>query len=319
MSVLALDIGGTNLRSMVLDSSLDGYDTIFPGGERPTLCKVERGSDGTLDITAVGSVVQGYIKAGRAKPGVAEIEAIGVSIAGTVDRSRRVVVRAMNLGLTEVELARMLEHAAGVPVVLETDSFAAGLAEARLGSGRGYDPVLFLTIGTGIGHAVMCAGEVLRGARSGASVFGHICVEPNGVECYCGRRGCLCMYASGPGVAALARSAGYDSDGESVSRAARKGESWALAVVAQADMYLARALAGALSLINPARVVIGGGAFPPDAERFMRLQALVAERVHPSVEPIEIVPGRFPERASLVGAGLMAEDLVSGKERGEHG
>lgn len=318
MSVLAVDIGGTNLRSMVFDSRCYGGASGLAGGQTPQLRKVERNSTGSLDVSSVVAVLQEHVTERGTTLAASGIEAVGVAIAGTVDHSRRVVVRAMNLGLVDAGLAEELEKAVDVPVVLETDSFAAGLAEARLGSGRGHDPVLFLTIGTGIGHAVIHAGEVLRGARSGASVFGHICVEPDGIACYCGRRGCLCMYASGLGVAALARSAGYDSDGESVSRAARHGESWARAVIAQADMYLARALAGALSLINPARVVIGGGAFRPDAERFTRLRDLVAERVHPSVEPIEILPGTFPESASLVGAGLMAEDLVFGKERGDH-
>ncbi len=321
MSVLAVDIGGTNLRTMVFDSSCYRGGTDYHGGSSPTpfqLHKLPRNPRGSLDISSVAAVLRQQIDICRAEPGAAQVEAVGVSIAGTVDRSRRVVVRAMNLGLDDVGLAEMLEHAAEVPVVLETDSFAAGLAEARLGSGRGYDPVLFLTIGTGVGHAVISAGEVLRGARSGASVFGHICVEPNGVECYCGRRGCLCMYASGAGLAALAGSAGYEADGEAVGKASQRGEDWAREVIAQADMYLARALAAALSLMNPARVVIGGGAFAPDAERFARLQLGVTERVHASVQPIEIVPGRFLGSASLVGAGLVAEEAVVVSKRGDN-
>ncbi|TVR93611.1 MAG: ROK family protein [Spirochaetaceae bacterium] len=319
MSVLAVDIGGTNLRSMLFDSK--GYRE--NGGKivsnAPALRNVERMSDGSLDVSAVTAFLQGCIHAGRVEPATAaapsdlaaasKIEAIGVSIAGTVDQSRRVVVRAMNLGLVHAELAAAIEQAVGVPVVLETDSFAAGLAEARLGAGQGYDPVLFLTIGTGIGHAVISSGEVVRGARSGASVFGHICVEPDGVECYCGRRGCLCMYASGRGVAALARSTGRIADGVAVSKAAGEGEDWARELIERSDSYLARALSGALSLLNPARVVISGGAFGPDPERFARLQGMVSERVHASVEPIEIVPGEFPETAALVGAGLVAQEI----------
>ena len=320
MSVLALDIGGTHLRSMIFDSTLyrETPSGLIPNA--PETRKVARDFDGRLDVSSVTGFIQDTMSADLqvATAEARKIEAVGVSIAGTVDESRKVVVRAMNLGLINAELAAELEDAVGVPVVLETDSFAAGLAEARLGAGQGHDPVLFLTIGTGIGHAVLSKGEVLRGARSGASVFGHICVEPDGVECYCGRRGCLCMYASGRGVAALADAAGYVADGEAVSKAAQQGEDWARNIMAQADMYLARALATAMSLLNPARVVIGGGAFAPNAERFARLQRMVVERVHASVEPIVIVPGEFPETASLVGAGLVAEERLYASERGDH-
>lgn len=296
MAVLAVDLGGTWLRTLLFHSGRDA-------GEQLTVA-VPREADGGLSLSGLVALLKDRCREGSRRYAV---EALGVSIAGTVDAQRRTVVRALNLKMAELPLAALLEQELGLPVVLETDSFSAGLAETRMGAGAGLDPVLFITVGTGIGHAVVSGGNVLRGACSGASVFGHICVEPGGTQCYCGRRGCVCMYASGRGLESLAHAAGHRAGGAEVSLAASAGDSWAQDILRVSDSYLARALAMAMSLVNPQRVVINGAAFGPDPERFARLAALVGELVHASVHPIDIVPGRFPDTAALLGAGLMAE------------
>ncbi len=99
----------------------------------------------------------------------------------------------------------LLEARLQRPVVVEVDAYCGTIAEARLGSGMGCGSLLYIVIGTGIGHGLILNGESWRGQHDSANVFGHIRVVPDGAPCYCGGHGCLCQYSSGEGLARLGR------------------------------------------------------------------------------------------------------------------
>ena len=281
-TTLAVDLGGTNLRTALVRSDRMEVPTTVPHGASRNAPLV------------VGELVRLLAGAAAGVP----LAGVGISVAGTVDEHSGVVRVADNLGWRDLPLAPLLEDAIGAPVSVETDTLCGARAEARLGGGKA-DCCLFIAIGTGIGHAWIIDGRVWRGAAGAATMFGHLVVEPGGLPCYCGNRGCLCQYASGP-----------------VIGRALDGPQWT-SVQDAATAALALAVAHALTLLNPEEVVIGGGA----AGRWPDLGVLAARiegLVHPQVRPIRLRRSALGSEANWFGAALLVVDdlgLVS-EERG---
>ena len=244
------------------------------------------------------------------------IEAVGVSVAGVLSRDRGTVRQALNLGWTDVPLQAELGARFGCRVVLDTDSFAAACAEPRLGHGRGQPAptFLFVTIGTGVGHALVLEGRVWRGVHGAASTFGHLRSRAaGGAACYCGGRGCLCQYASGQGMTRLARRYGAPRgarDGAAVVAAAARGERWAQQAVERATDALALSFSEALAVVDCGTAVIGGGAASAHWPDVAQLRERVQDRLHPQVRVVEIALSRL-DHAALRGAALEARDLVA--------
>jgi len=284
-TTLAVDLGGTLLRA-----------ALFRGGSLGPVSTVAHGAgrDCPLAIADVARTLAEAI-------GDATVTGVGLSVAGTVDPQTGEVVVADNLGWREVPLAAGLRGALGLPVRVETDTLCGAAAEARLG-GADHGSALYVAVGTGIGHAWIVDGKVWRGARAAATMFGHLVVEPGGRPCYCGARGCLCQYAAGPAIGgALAAIAAGESD-------AGPGGATALAVLERADEALALALAHALTLVNPAEVVIGGGAAMGAWPDLGRIADRVERLVHPQVRPIRLRRSTLGGAANLLGAGLLFSD-----------
>lgn len=217
---LAIDLGGTHLRFGLGTGEGDWSETAMlrrPQGLTP----------GDL-ATLAGERLSAWHVAPAALAG------IGVSVAATVDAAGR-VLRAENLGWTDVPLAAALERALGRPVRVETDVFCGAAYEAAAGAARGARAALYIGVGTGIGHAFILDGTVWRGAEGRASAMGHLVLRPGGPPCYCGNAGCLCQVVSG------------------------KAQAQAAPPPAPLEA-LAQAIGLAATLIDPDRIVLGGGA-----------------------------------------------------------
>lgn len=191
------------------------------------------------------------VAAGRAVAGV------GLSVAGLVDRSGRRVRFSTHLPWQEDDTSARLSLRWGVPVTMANDVTCAALAELRFGAGRAHDDFLLITVGTGLGGALVHNGALMLGANGMAGEFGHIRVVPEGRECECGLRGCLEEYASGNALVRLA-GPGYD-DGQSVTAAASDGDPVALQALASVGEWLGVGLAGLVGSFDPAVVLVGGG------------------------------------------------------------
>ena len=198
MAVLAVDIGGSRTRALLLrDRPGAGTHETMP---RPAEMAA-RAAGQALHLDDLLAFLGGHCDR-SAEP----IEAVGVSVAGVLGDDRRTVRQALNVGWRDVPLAAALGSRFRCPVVLDTDAFAAARAELRLGAGRRLSTFLYVTIGTGIGHALILDHRLWRGVHGAASTFGHLKTHADaGVPCACGGRGCLCQYASGRGMAGLAR------------------------------------------------------------------------------------------------------------------
>ncbi|MEU4883089.1 ROK family protein [Streptomyces althioticus] len=301
--VIALDVGGTGMKAALVGA--DGE--LLHQARRPT--GRERGPDavveGILDFAA-------ELRAHGIRAHGEPASAAGVAVPGIVDEAEGVAAYAANLGWRDVPLRALLaERLGGVPVALGHDVRTGGLAEGRLGAGRGADRFLFVPLGTGIAGAIGIDGKVEAGAHGFAGEIGHIVVRPGGAECPCGQRGCLERYASASAVsrAWAEASGGPDADAADCAKAVASGDERAVRVWQEAVDALADGLVTALTLLDPRTLIIGGGLAEAGETLFTPLREAVRRRVTFQKLP-SLVPAALGDTAGCLGAGLLAWDLI---------
>ena len=205
-----------------------------------------------------------------------EIAAIGVAAAGFMDKSRETILYAPNLRWRNEPLRSRLMDKVGRELIIENDANAAGWAEFRFGAAMSQNSMVMLTLGTGVGGAVVNDGQLMSGGFGIAAELGHITVVDDGEPCGCGRRGCLEQYSSGsailrqakrlaksgePGgslLAQLKETAG-EITGHEVYQAVLQGDPGALGLVEQAAKRLGQGMASIVAVLDPEIFVIGGG------------------------------------------------------------
>ncbi|GGX31842.1 ROK family protein [Streptomyces chryseus] len=302
--VIALDVGGTGMKAALVGA--DG--ALLHEARRAT--GRERGPEAVVEtITGFAAELRAY---GEERYGESA-SAAGVAVPGIVDAENGIAVYAANLGWRDVPLRALLgERLHGVPVALGHDVRTGGLAEGRIGAGRGADRFLFVPLGTGIAGAIGINGVIESGAHGYAGEIGHIVVRPGGIPCGCGQRGCLERLASASAVsAAWAAACGDpDADAAACAKAVESGDPRARAVWLDAIGALADGLVTALTLLDPRTLIIGGGLAEAGETLFTPLRAAVAERVTFQKLPL-IVPAALGDTAGCLGAGLLAWDLLA--------
>ncbi len=190
------------------------------------------------------------------------VTAAGVTIPGLTDPAAGVWVEASFSGIRGVPLAAILSERLEIPVYLENDAKASALAEQQFGGGRGVRNFLYLTISNGVGGAYVADGALQYGATGSAGEVGHTVVVPGGRRCNCGLHGCLEMYAAGPGLVQTYQELGgtaTPANGESIAQKAADGEAAALETFELQGHYLGQVIGGACNLLNPEKVILGGG------------------------------------------------------------
>lgn len=245
--------------------------------------------------------------------------AVGVAVPGIVDEAHGIAAYAANLGWRDVPLRALLtERLDGVPVALGHDVRTGGLAEGRLGAGRGADRFLFVALGTGIAGAIGVDGRVEAGAHGFAGEIGHIVVRPRGTACPCGQHGCLERFASAAAVGEAWAAATGDpgADAADCAKAFASGDPNAVRVWQDAVDALADGLVTALTLLDPRTLIIGGGLAEAGETLFTPLRDAVRRRVTFQKTP-EIVPAALGDTAGCLGAGLLAWDLLTSTDRTE--
>ena len=195
----------------------------------------------------------------------------------------------------------------GVPVYLENDADAAAVGECVRGAGHGFDPVVMLTFGTGIGGAAVVGGQIYRGVRGEHPELGHIPIESGvGAACYCGIAGCLESIASGTAIGAAGQAAGF-ADARAVFAAAKAGDSAAQALINRAVNAGATAAWTICHTLLPERLILGGGISEEHFDLFaqaMRRRLETATQFTRSA--VSIAPAALGNDAGIVGAGSLA-------------
>jgi glucokinase len=221
----------------------------------------------------------------------------------------------------------MLSERLGFRVEVGNDATCAAAAEWQVGAARGASDLIMVTLGTGIGGGVVAGGQLIRGANGFTGEIGHMVVDPDGLPCPCGRRGCWERYASGSGLAQIAREAaigkrlrrvvqfaGGDPErvrGEDVQAAAREGDVEALQVIDLFGRWVALGLNNLTNLLDPELFVLGGGLAASSDLYIGPIQKWFTELLYaPDLRPHpRLVFAELGERAGAVGAALMT-DLV---------
>ncbi|UNO40444.1 ROK family protein [Streptomyces sp. MST-110588] len=302
--VIALDVGGTGMKAALVGS--DG--TLLYEARRPT--GRERGPDAVVE--AVLGFAADLRAIGQERFGTAA-EAAGVAVPGIVDETDGIAVYSANLGWRDVPMRSLLSERLGnVPVALGHDVRTGGLAEGRIGAGRGAGRFLFVPLGTGIAGAIGIDGRIEAGAHGSAGEIGHIVVRPEGALCGCGQRGCLETVASAAAVGRAWAAACADPEATAVdaAKAVASGDERALAVWQEAVDALADGLVTGLTLLDPHCLIIGGGLAEAGETLFLPLREAVRTRLTFQRLPL-IVPAALGDAAGCLGAGLLAWDLLS--------
>ena len=277
MSTLAIDIGGTKFSAALFEAermiARESRRTDRPGGPE-------------WMVGQIASIAR-----------VWTFDACGVGFGGPVDFARQRVALSTHVeGWRDFPLVPQLQAALHVPVVIDNDANAGALGEARFGAGRGHLPLFYMTLSTGIGGGIVLEdGSVYRGADSWAGEIGHLTIRPDGPECLCGARGCLERMCCGLW---LERDHGRTAQ-QLLSDAA---------FVERYVVDLAMGLKAAVMLLNPARIVIGGGIAKAGDALFVPLRAEMRRQITVwSRARIDVVPAELGDDSVLWGALALTE------------
>jgi fructokinase len=288
---IGIDLGGTKIEGAVIDE--DGRPVVR---ERvPT--ERERGYAHVLD--RVAALVD------RLRPQAPEAAVVGVGAPGSPSARDGTLKNSNTTCLNGRPLRADLEARLGCTVRLENDANCFALAEARGGAGRGHRVVFGVILGTGVGGGIVVDGRLWAGPQHIAGEWGHQAIDPAGPACWCGQRGCVEAFLSGPALAAAYRAAGGAAvEAPEVLRRAAAGEARAAAVVDRWLDRFGRALANVIDVLDPDVVVLGGGLSNVDA-LYDRGRAAVARYVFNDELRTPIVRHRLGDSAGVIGAALL--------------
>lgn len=257
---VGVDIGGTKIAAGVVDDQGQIWARTLRATDPSDPEQIERAV-----ADAVAELVAQY----------PQVAAVGVAAAGFVGPDRTTMLFAPNIAWRNHPLGERLAGLTGLPVVIENDANAAAWAEYRFGNGRGTQDMVMLTLGTGLGGAIVTGGQLVRGSFGAAAELGHLTIVPDGHYCGCGQEGCWEAYASGTALAKLAQNTavadpagaramlavaeGEPLSGAHVTAAARQGDPVATRLLWRFGWYLGTGIATLAAVVDPEVVVVGGG------------------------------------------------------------
>ncbi len=270
--------------------------------------------------------------------GTPEVASVGIGAAGWVDNTQAVVAFSPHLAWRNEPLKAQLSKRIDLPLIVDNDANAAAWAEYRFGAGRGSSVMVCLTLGTGIGGALVINGQLFRGTYGMAGEWGHMISVPGGHRCECGNRGCWEQYASGnalvreaqelartnsPMAYRLLEILGSDPDritGPGVTAAALQGESTAIELIGDVGGWLGQGIANLAAALDPDLFVIGGGVsaagdllLEPARHAFARTLTGRGFRTQARIEL-----AHFRNDAGLIGAADLARHAIVEPPSSDH-
>lgn len=320
MLTLGIDIGGTKIAGGLVDDSGEVVDCLRRETPGHAIESVEN---------AIVSVVDELCDRARAGS-YGEVVAVGVGAAGWVSTDRSTVLFSPHLAWRNTPLRAHLAHRISLPVWVDNDANAAAWAEYRFGAARGHETAACVTLGTGIGGAVISGGRLQRGAFGIAGEWGHTRVVPDGRRCVCGNRGCWEQYASGRALARAGRELievapaaasvlldmvdqdGSRLTGADVTAAALGGDPAAVELVREVGTWLGEGMVTIAMIVDPSVIVVGGGVgalgellLVPAREQFIAV--LPGRGYRPAAE---IVQASLGADAGMIGAAELARNKL---------
>ncbi|MBP3921364.1 MAG: ROK family protein [Ruminiclostridium sp.] len=261
---IGIDLGGTNIKVGVVD---DNFQII---GKSNIKTNLPRPAEEIADSIAEG------VKLACADAGISvdEIESIGIGTPGVADRNTGVVLYSCNLGFNNTNIGGLLKERLGKDVYVENDANVAAYGEVINGAGKGYQNVVVITLGTGVGGGIIIDGQIYTGFNFCGGELGHSVIEYNGRQCGCGRKGCFEAYSSATALINATKRAMEENknsamweiagsienvDGKTAFDAMRKNDATGKAVVEEYLNYLGCGLVNVVNTFQPEMLLIGGG------------------------------------------------------------
>lgn len=315
MHSIGIDIGGTKIAGGLVDAEGD-------------LVNWQRIASPAQDPQAMADAVVALIQKLAADN---EVTSVGVAAAGFIDAERSTILYSPNLNWRHEPLRERIQSRVNLPVVIENDANAAAWAEFQFGAAKEVDSMVMLTIGTGVGGAIVDNGRLLRGGFGIGGELGHFRLIPDGRVCGCGQRGCVEQYASGTALLKSARKLASNDGpagsrlreleqqsgsltGVEVGQAIAEGDPPTLALVRELGDYLGQALGSIAAMLDPQLCVIGGGVsdagdvlLDPIREGYLR--SLPARGFRPE---LQVVLAHHSNQAGVIGVADLARHRISG-------
>ena len=307
---IGIDVGGTNVKiALVSDKGKIIYSNSIP-------TRAEMGYEYT--INSMKDAVRDLLKETKMK--ASDIEGMGFGFPGQIDCQKGIVRLAPNIpGWVNVPIAEIMEKEFGIPTRVDNDVRTATLGELNYGAGVGCENLVCITVGTGIGSGLVVNGKLVRGANNAAGEIGHIKLNMQGGPlCGCGDRGCLEAYASGPSIVAMAEE--YIRGGKStkyrelanpditpyiVAVAAKEGDPVARQIFRIMGEYIGMGLTSVVNLLNPEKIIIGGGVADAGDILLDPIRETIAKRAMTIQKEVEVVPAQLGNTAGMIGASLL--------------
>ncbi len=305
MSVIGVDIGGTFIKAGVVDKSgniLGSIKVPTHSKHDSDSCRLAESNRSEVIHTIIFAIERLMPKHGKG------ISHISVGVPGSVDVKNGNILHSPNTPLSNVPLAKILQSRFKKKVILENDANCFGIAEAKIGAGRTCKNVLCLTLGTGIGSALVVDGKLFKG-KGGAPELGHTTINLNEPKCSCGNFGCVEEYISSRGLLRIAYSYGLGTKNISTVKdpldiflAAEKGNKKAIKTFDEYGRLLGTALANFVDAFDP-DIIILGGQISKSWKYFSKSMAAEMKK-RSFLSPCKVVQTKI-EEAGVVGAGLL--------------
>ncbi|NMB02178.1 MAG: ROK family protein [Firmicutes bacterium] len=295
--LLGIDIGATNTRIAVVDT----HGNIITSSHLPS------------HMAAGRSFFENVGQRAKELANKHDVRAIGVGSAGQLDRKTGTYLPGLypDAAWTGVPLQEIIQQATNRPTVVDNDCKISAYAELKVGRGQGLEDFVSLTIGTGIGGGVIANGEIVHGEKGVAGHVGHISVEPGGLLCACGNRGCLELYASGTAVAKRATTLLQEEvTSPEVFKRASLGDKVCLGVIDEMAIALGRGLGAMANMLNPEVFILGGSILEwyPLLEK--TLVHSFTQNVMKGLKNTPILRSELEGRGGVIGAALYAWDKM---------
>lgn len=312
---IGVDIGGTKVAAGIVRS--DGLISVR------TRCAMISNGSATTGLSAVMDAIKIVSEQARSQGNCATIQAIGVCSPGPLDPQTGTVLNPPNLPCwRNFPLGESLASSFGLPIHVDNDANAAGLAEVVWGAGQGYRNVFYVTIGTGIGTAIVLDQKIHHGRTGAAGEGGHLSIDRNGPLCGCGKKGCIEAFASGPAIAERAKAQlEMNSDSvlmkrtqgklelvtsEQVKQAADEGDTLSIGILRDTENLLACWLGNIIDLLEPDVIIVGGGVGQMLQSHLPKIQAQIASYcLNQRGAEIPLVPARFAQDAGIAGSAAL--------------
>ncbi len=303
--IIGVDVGGTNIKLGLIN---DQGEIV----SRNRLVTKSYVSDPIKLIQALAQAIQSLLKENNVA--IKDVKGIGIGLPGLVDPMTGVVIFLPNIpGWKNIPLGKRLYQLLKVPIFLDNDVNVITLGEWRFGAGIGADNMVGMTLGTGVGAGLILNGALFRGPGFSAGELGHVPINLKGPKCNCPSFACLETYV---GNKRLQERAGRifrkkNIALEEVFALAKKGDKKAVRFWQEAGDYVGSALVGVVNLLNPTKIVIGGGVSNNARFLFPSIRRQIKQRAMPvPAKMVKVVRAKLGDDAGLIGAGVLVETEI---------